>query len=71
MIERLQRALTHIEELSPETQEDLAQQIEEITEPLHNFMPRDDLPASETLPPSARAALALGGAWRRLARLAG
>ncbi len=34
MIERLQRALKHVEELSPEAQEDLAQQIEEMTEPL-------------------------------------
>jgi hypothetical protein len=66
MIERLQRVLTHIDELSPEMQEDLAQQIEEMTESLHDFTPRANLPADETLSPSARAALALGGAWRDL-----
>lgn len=66
MIERLQRALTHIEELSPEMQEDLAQQIEEMTEPLRDFSMRDDLPADETVSPTRHAALALGGAWRDL-----
>jgi hypothetical protein len=66
MIERLQRALAHVEELSPEMQEDLAQQIEEMTEPLDHPSTRDNLPADETLSPSARAALALGGARRDL-----
>jgi hypothetical protein len=66
MIERLQRALEHLEELSPEAQQDLAQQIEELTAPL------EDVPALRTLPPegdepaSVRAALALGGVWSDL-----
>ncbi len=34
MIERLQRALEHVEELPPEVQEQLAEHIEEWTEPL-------------------------------------
>jgi hypothetical protein len=66
MIERLQRSLAHIEELSAEMQEDLAQQIEEMTEPLDHPSTRDNLPADETLSPAARAAMALGGAWRAL-----
>jgi hypothetical protein len=66
MIERLQRALAHIEELSPEMQEDLAQQIEELTEPLNYPSTRGNIPADETLSPAARSALALGGAWRDL-----
>ncbi|HET9979937.1 MAG TPA: hypothetical protein VFQ32_05820 [Ktedonobacterales bacterium] len=63
MIERLQRALEHIEELSPAAQEDLAQQIEDMTEPLSDapvsLLPSDDT----TLPASVRRALARGGAW--------
>ena len=63
MIERLQRALEHIEELSPAAQEDLAQQIEEMTE--HPLVTQDA--ASESnLPPSVQRALALGGAWSDL-----
>lgn len=34
MIERLQRALARVEQLSPEAQNDLAQEIEELTEDL-------------------------------------
>lgn len=34
MIERLQRALEHIEELPPDMQEEIAEQIEEYVEPL-------------------------------------
>jgi hypothetical protein len=66
MIERLQRALEHIEELSPAAQEDLAQQIEDMTEPLSDAP--GSLPPSgdATLPASVQRALALGGAWSEL-----
>jgi hypothetical protein len=70
MIERLQRALHHIDELSPEAQQDLAQQIEDLTDPhddvaaLQETSPHE--PADATLPPSVRAALALAGAWSDL-----
>ena len=60
-IERLQRALEHIEELSPAAQEDLAQFIEEMTEPFASASSAD-----EDLPPSVQRALALAGAWRNL-----
>ncbi len=66
MIERLQRALEHIEELSPAAQEDLAQQIEEMTEPLTHLPTPSQTPGDEALPPSVRTALALGGAWSDL-----
>ena len=66
MIERLQRALEHIDELSPAAQEDLAQQIEEMTEPLMHLPTSSQAPGDEALPPSVRAALALGGAWSDL-----
>lgn len=68
MIERLQRALEHIDELSPAAQEDLAQQIEEMTEPLMHLptSTSSQAPGDEALPPSVRAALALGGAWSDL-----
>ena len=66
MIERLQRALEHIEELSPAAQEDLAQQIEDMTEPISET-PMSPLPSSDaTLPASVRRALALCGAWSDL-----
>jgi len=61
MIERLQRALQHIEELSPAAQEDLAQFIEEITEPFASASSAD-----EDLPPSVQRGLALAGTWRDL-----
>lgn len=66
MIERLQRALEHLDELSPEAQQDLAQQIEDLTAPLDDLPALRNLPADEALPPSVRVALALGGAWRDL-----
>lgn len=44
MIERLQRAMEHIEEVSPEIQEQLAAIIEENTEPLE--VGRDNLAGS-------------------------
>lgn len=66
MIERLQRALEHIGELSPEEQEDLAQLIEERTEPLEDVSVPQNLPVDENLPKSVRDALALAGAWSDL-----
>jgi hypothetical protein len=63
MIERLQRALEHIEELSPAAQEDLAQQIEDMTEPLSDAPATPFSSGDTTLPASVRRALALGGAW--------
>lgn len=66
MIERLQRALEHIEELSPEAQLDLAQQIEDLTAPLEDLPEFHSPPAEEQLPSSVRTALALGGAWSDL-----
>lgn len=66
MIERLQRALEHINELSPAAQEDLAQFIEEMTEPSVH-VPDLLLPVpDENVPPSVQRALALAGAWRDL-----
>ncbi|MGH2515356.1 MAG: hypothetical protein ACRDHP_06845, partial [Ktedonobacterales bacterium] len=56
----------HLEELSPEAQQDLAQQIEDQTEPLEELPEVRGLPADGTLPPSVRVALALGGAWSDL-----
>jgi hypothetical protein len=66
MIERLQRALEHVEDLSPEAQDDLAQQIEELTEPLEDFPALNDQAAGDTLPQTVRDALALAGAWSDL-----
>ncbi|HLJ81247.1 MAG TPA: hypothetical protein VKT52_07175 [Ktedonobacterales bacterium] len=66
MIERLQRALEHIEELSPAAQEDLAVQIEEMTEPIEEFPQASHLSDDERLPKSVRNALAVFGAWRDL-----
>ena len=66
MIERLQRALEHIEELPPEVQEDLAAQIEEMTAPIGKSPQASHLPDDESLPKSVRDALAVFGAWRDL-----
>jgi hypothetical protein len=63
MIERLQRALEHVEELSPEARADLAQQIEDLTERI-NDLPIPEHPLyGDTLPQTVRDALALAGAW--------
>lgn len=64
MIERLHRALEHIEELSPEVQEDLARQIEDMTTPPAQESPQ--VSRDEALPPSVQRALELGGAWSDL-----
>ena len=66
MIERLQRALAHIEELCLAAQEDLAQQIEDMTEPLSDTSGSLSPSGDATLPASVQRALALGGAWSDL-----
>ncbi len=66
MSERLQRALERIEELSPEAQQDLAQQIEDLTAPLDDLPNVHNLPSEENLPATVGVALALGGAWSDL-----
>lgn len=63
MIERLQRALEHVEDLSPEAQLELAQQIEALSSPFDDLPTLHTMPADEALPQSVRVALALGGAW--------
>jgi hypothetical protein len=66
MIERLQRALEHVEELPPAAQEEVATLIEELAEPLDAAPARRPEPDGEHLPESVRDALALGGAWSDL-----
>ena len=66
LIERLQRALRHIEELSPAAQEDLVQYIEEMTELIADEAVPHQASTDKDMPPTVRAALALGGAWRDL-----
>jgi len=66
MIERLQRALEHVDELSPDEQEDIAQLIEEMTEPLEATPEEKDISTDKNLSKSMRAALAAIGSWRRL-----
>lgn len=66
MIDRLRRALDHIEELSPEAQRELAEQIEVLTAPLEDFAARRLPQSDEQLPQSVQAALSLGGAWSDL-----
>jgi hypothetical protein len=65
MIERLARALEHIDELSPEVQEDLAEQIEELTAPLDVELPAPGLlPGEERLPERVLRSLAAIGIAR-------
>lgn len=66
MIERLRRALDHIDDLSPEAQLDLAQQIEALSAPQDELFMLHSLPADEQLPHSVQVALSLGGAWSDL-----
>lgn len=66
MIERLQRALAHIEDLSPEAQLEVARQIEALSAPLENLPALEGTAADPSLPQSVRVALALGGAWSDL-----
>jgi hypothetical protein len=67
MIERLRRALQHVDELSPEVQDELAREIEECARTLDDHEPGADGDASApprgALPRGAAEALALAGAW--------
>jgi hypothetical protein len=67
MIDRLQRALEHIDDLSPEVQDDIAQLIEEQTasagDELAASVPHDE---SSRLPRRIRVALAAIGSARDL-----
>jgi hypothetical protein len=65
MIERLARALEHIDELSPEAQEELAQQIEELAASPDAGFPQPALrPGEEHLPERVRRSLAAIGIAR-------
>jgi hypothetical protein len=70
MIERLRRALEHIEELSPATQEAIAQQVEEMTEPIDEIGEEEQTATvvrdHRNLPKSVRDALAVAGIARDL-----
>jgi hypothetical protein len=67
MIERLQRALEHINELSPEDQADIAAVVEEQTEPLaEELRSVQPSPADHRLPKRIRTALAAIGSARDL-----
>jgi hypothetical protein len=69
MIERLQRALEHIDELSPAAQEDLATFIEEQTLPSSDESSEDGVqprPPDDHLPKRIRTALAAIGSARDL-----
>lgn len=59
MIERLQQALTRIEQLPPEVQEEVAAQLEALTEPFEEIL------NAKTSRTQERRSLA--GAWRDLA----
>lgn len=67
MIERLQRAMEHIDELPPDVQEEIAALIEEWAEPAE-MVPQanghqPDVSEAD-LPKTVRDALAMMGAWR-------
>ena len=64
MIERLQRALEHIEELSPDAQVDLATQIEE--QAASPISEQPSLPTEPPLPERIHVALAAIGSARDL-----
>ena len=65
MIERLRRALEHVEELSPDMQEEIARQIEDMTEPLEEVHTSRRV-IDPSLPKTVRDALAVAGAWSDL-----
>lgn len=67
MIERLQRALEHVDELPPDVQEEIATLIEEWAEPAEMALSANGHQpgASEAdLPKTVRDALAVIGVWR-------
>lgn len=72
--ERLLQALQHIESLTPDMQDELAEQIEEMTEPLEpldlsvegTLHSEPQMSAVASLPEAVRVALALAGAWSDL-----
>ncbi len=70
MIERLQRALEHIEQVSPPLQADLAQRIEDLIGEVAVAAPSGSQPPSDPTDPSLltqtriQTALNLAGAWR-------
>ena len=66
MIERLQRALEHVEELSPEAQEEIAALIEDQTEPIEPIPESSPRPGEEHLPKRVRDALMAIGSARDL-----
>lgn len=67
MIERLQRALEHIDALSPTMQEVIAAQIEQLTEATEaSREQRESASDDSSLPKSVRDALSVIGAWRDL-----
>lgn len=67
MIERLRRPLEHVDELSPAMQEVIAEQIEQLTEPLEESREqRETSDADRNLPKSVRDALSVIGARRDL-----
>lgn len=66
MIERLQRALEHVDELSPAMQDEIAQQIEEMIEPVEEVVVPERVIPDGSLPKSVRDALAVAGIARDL-----
>ena len=66
MIDRLRQALEHIEELSPELQDELAMQIEEMIEPVDQRATPRPAPIDEHLPRHIAMALSAIGSWRKL-----
>jgi hypothetical protein len=69
MIERLQRALAHIDELPPEVQEELVTLIEERTEPEHGSAVNDGSEAEvadEAMEQGTHVSASLAGAWSDL-----
>jgi len=66
MIDRLRQALEHVEELSPELQDELAAQIEEMFEPLDQRTTPRPAPIDGHLPRHIAMALSAIGSWRKL-----
>lgn len=66
MIERLQRAIAHLDQLPADVQEELAIVIEDYTESYEEPEAPENGSASGTLKPDVRQALSLAGAWSDL-----